>query len=113
MLPADPRSILVDRRYFWDGTGNLSDPFKLRRLLEYASFPDMLKIPWDLVVREIGHVDLERLRTSEDRKRFLVYLLPHVATSESWLEAIRRMIAAHRPSGISMTASASRPVSSR
>lgn len=97
MPPASATSILIDRRYFWDGTENLSDPFKLRRLLEYASFPDMLTIPWELVVREIGNVDLERLRTSENRRRFLAYLLPHVPTSGSWLEAIRRMIAApHR-----------------
>ncbi|HOW52391.1 MAG TPA: hypothetical protein PLV42_10155 [bacterium] len=84
--------ILTDRRYFWDGTGNLSDRFKLQRLLEYASFPDMLKIPWDLVVREIENIPVDKLRTSDNRKRFLRYLFPHIATSSSWIEAIRRMM---------------------
>lgn len=97
MPHANAKSILVDRRYFWDGAGNLSDSFKLRRLLEYASFPDMLTIPWELVVREISNIDIEKLRTSENRRRFLAHLLPYVATSESWLEATRRMIAAGRP----------------
>lgn len=97
MPRANAKSILRDRRYFWDGTDNLSEQFKLRRLLEYASFPDMLTIPWELVVGEIGNIDIERLRTSENRRRFLAYLAPHVPTSVSWLEAIRRMIAAHHP----------------
>lgn len=96
MPPEDDRSVLNDPRYFWDGTANLSDRFKLRRLLEYASFPDMLTIPWDLFVREIGEIRIERLRTNEARRRFLAHLLPNVSGSRSWTEAIHRMIAADR-----------------
>ncbi|MCP4158019.1 MAG: hypothetical protein GY757_60485, partial [bacterium] len=48
-------------RYFWDNTQGASDAFKLKRLFEYASFPDLLKIPFDYVKTHFQGVDLNRL----------------------------------------------------
>jgi len=43
-------------KYFWDHTRNASDIFKLKRLLEYASFPDLLKIPFEILKSNIHHI---------------------------------------------------------
>jgi hypothetical protein len=55
-------------RYFWDclppagasafASQYISAAFKLKRLFEYASFPDLLKIPFDYVKTHIHQIDL-------------------------------------------------------
>lgn len=76
-------------RYFWDQTIDSSIRFKIERLLEYASFPDLLKIPFELLKKEIGHIDLERLRTGEKRISFLKRLKDSVSSVDTWDEAIK------------------------
>ena len=58
-------------KYFWDQTLNASTHFKTKRLLEYASFPDLLKVPFEQIRKEIPLMDLEKLRTGEKRIAFL------------------------------------------
>ena len=75
-------------KYFWDQTLNSSIQFKTRRLLEYTSFPDLIKVPFGQVKAEIFHIDLERLRTGEKRKAFLKKIRDCASYAETWDEAI-------------------------
>ncbi|HNZ54342.1 MAG TPA: hypothetical protein PKN76_09410 [bacterium] len=73
--------LTIDKRlekYFWDGTDNISDTYFVKRMLEYGAFPDMLKIPFSVFIKEIRNINISKLRTSEKRKRFLELLLPHL-----------------------------------
>ena len=83
----------VQNKYFWDGSENLSTRFKLRRMIEYASFPDMINFPFEEFKEGIEKIDLEKLRTSENRKRFIIMAKPHIAGSQSWEEIVEKMIA--------------------
>ena len=75
-------------KYFWDQTLNSSIQFKTRRLLEYTSFPDLLKVPFGQVKEEICHMDFERLRTGEKRKAFLKKIRDCANSVETWDEAL-------------------------
>jgi hypothetical protein len=85
-------------RYFWDchppggasafASQYISAAFKLKRLFEYASFPDLIKIPFDYVKTHIHQVDLTTLRTSRTRIAFLIKLQEVLPQSETWDEAI-------------------------
>lgn len=80
------------RKYFWDGEGNISPDFALRRILEYAAFPDLLKLPQDMV-RRIADLDPDRLRTSAKRIALLKALRPHLAEAVSFEDAVMRLLA--------------------
>lgn len=75
-------------KYFWDHTRNASDIFKLKRLLEYASFPDLLKIPFEILKSNIHHIDVETLRTSETRRRFVKEVQNYFDSSSDWDETL-------------------------
>jgi hypothetical protein len=75
-------------KYFWDHTENASDAFKLRRLLEYASFPDLLKIPFDFVKLNLDSIETARLRTSEVRIRFVDRIRGVIEDYENWDEIV-------------------------
>lgn len=75
-------------RYFWDHTEAASDRFRLTRLLEYASFEDLMKVPFDLVRGSLAEVEPARLRTTEKRRRFVLLIAPFVDQASSWREAI-------------------------
>jgi hypothetical protein len=76
-------------KYFWDHTWNASsDTFKLRRLFEYASFPDLIKIPFDFVKSNIHRLDLEKLRAAQTRRRFVREIQNYIDESNSWDETI-------------------------
>lgn len=78
-------------RYFWDHTQNASDIFKLKRLFEYASFPDLLKIPFEFVKANISQLDPETLRTSQPRRRFVREIRSYIQGSSTWDEVIFRI----------------------
>jgi hypothetical protein len=75
-------------KYFWDHTRNASDLFKLKRLLEYASFPDLLKIPFEIIKSNIHLIDVETLRTSGTRRRFVKELQNYIHSSSDWDETL-------------------------
>ena len=79
-------------KYFWDGQSNISDSFILRRIIEYASFPDLLLYPFDLFKNHISLIHIEGLRTCEKRKEFIKLLLPYIEHSETWDEAVMKML---------------------
>ena len=79
-------------RYFWDGSENLSTSFKVQRMIEYASFPDMINFPFNLFQEGIEKINLEKLRTAEKRKKFIIMAKPYIAGSQSWEEIVEKMI---------------------
>ncbi len=79
------------KKYFWDGTENLSEGFKLRRIIEYASFPDLIRYPPDKLKIYLDSIDVDSLRTSDKRKRFIRLISPYIAESETWEEIIFKM----------------------
>ncbi len=79
-------------KYFWDGLENWSPEYELKRILEYASFPDMLKYPFEEVKENLHKLKLEKLWTSGERKELIIKLAPFVKDSNSWEEAIWAMI---------------------
>lgn len=79
-------------KYFWDGKNNLSEPFILKRVLEYAHFPDLLRSSYDLLKEHIDKIDLDKLRTSPKRILFIKMILPHIKTSTDWEEAIDKAL---------------------
>ncbi len=80
----------LENKYFWDHTGNAGEVFKLRRLFEYASFPDLIKIPFDRVKSNINAIDLSKLRTTEKRIKFLMLIQKSAPFCNTWEEAIFR-----------------------
>jgi hypothetical protein len=83
----------AQNNYFWDGSENLSTSFKVKRMIEYGSFPDMINFPFKEFQEGIKSIDLEKLRTSEKRKRFIIMAKPYIADSQNWDEIIEKMIA--------------------
>ena len=81
------------KKYFWDGSiDSFSPRFRLCRVIEYASFPDLLKYPFKEVKNLIDQIPIERLRIGENRKKFLIYIKPYLQRSDSWDEAIKRYV---------------------
>lgn len=80
-------------KYFWDGASDsFSEEFQLKRLIEYASFPDLLKTPFDLVLRNIDKIDLSKLKTNKSRIELLSLLKYYITRSDSWDEAIKEYV---------------------
>lgn len=79
------------KKYFWDHTENASDAFKFKRLVEYASFPDLITVPFDFVKHNIDTVNIERLRTSEVRKEFVGRVKSIIHQCNSWHDAVYRI----------------------
>ena len=81
------------KKYFWDGNEDSFSPqFRLSRVIEYASFPDLLRYPFEEVKIVINHISIEHLHIGESRKKFLFYIKPYVQMSDSWDEAISRYV---------------------
>ena len=80
------------KKYFWDGTENISDNFILKRIIEYSSFPDMIKLDYDILFKNIADINLDRLRTDVKRILFIKAILPYIPESNSWEECIEKML---------------------
>ena len=76
----------IHKKYFWDHSENASPPYKLRRIIEYASFPDLVKYPYEEVKENLPLLDISKLRTAEDRKKLMAHLQPLAAKADSWDE---------------------------
>ena len=79
-------------KYFWDGKQNISGEYKLKRILEYASFPDLIAYPVRELKKYLHAIDIDKLRTSQKRKTFIKLIMPFVSQSQSWDDIINRMI---------------------
>jgi hypothetical protein len=71
------------KNYFWDGDSNISEEFKLQRIIEYASFPDLISYPFVDLKTYLPLIKINRLRTSEKRKQFIELILPYLSESQS------------------------------
>lgn len=77
-------------KYFWDSSSeSFSEEFQLRRIIEYASFPDLIQTPFDLVRRNINKIDFSMLRTNKSRIELINVLKHYLVKSNSWEEAIK------------------------
>ena len=79
-------------KYFWDGDSNLSDKFKLRRILEYASFPDLIAYSFEEMKKILPDMNIDQMRTSEKRKGFLKIITPFLADANNWDELFDNLI---------------------
>ena len=80
-------------RYFWDSPPEtFSDEFKLQRIIEYASFPDLIKYPFEDLKKNITKINTDTLRTSFSRKEFIRLLKPYILSNNNWNEAIKKYV---------------------
>ena len=79
-------------KYFWDGAENISGEYKLKRILEYASFPDLITYPIDKLKKFLPLINIETLRTSPKRKKVVKLILPLLAEAQNWDELIDRLV---------------------
>ncbi|MCU0643104.1 MAG: hypothetical protein MUC94_02485 [bacterium] len=79
-------------KYFWDGDKNLSNKFMLIRILEYASFPDLIAYPFEELKKLLPTANIDRIRTSEKRKGFLKLITPFLADATNWDELFNQLI---------------------
>ena len=79
-------------KYFWDGKQNISGEYRLKRILEYASFPDLIAYPVRELKKYLYAINIDELRTSQKRKTFIKLIMPFVSQSQSWDDIINRMI---------------------
>lgn len=84
-------------KYFWDGEAILSGAYKLRRMFEYASFPDLIHYPVEEIKKYLSHIDIDSLRTSEKRRRFIKLIVPFLPEVQSWDDIVNRLL--HEPGG--------------
>ncbi len=81
------------KMYFWDGRDITDNQFIVNRIFEYARFDDLIHYPFTEVQANIDKIPLEKLRTGEKRKQFLIQIKPYIHESNSWEEAIWKMVA--------------------
>ena len=79
-------------KYFWDGDINLSEEYKLKRILEYASFPDLITYPVEDLKKYLPTINIDGLRTTEKRKKFIKLIMPFLSDSQTWDDIINRLI---------------------
>ncbi|MBI4648771.1 MAG: hypothetical protein HY738_19830 [Bacteroidia bacterium] len=79
-------------KYFWDSKDGWSDCYILPRIIESASFPDLISYPFDEVKKYIDKIPLHKLWTGEKRKHFMIVLKPYIHISTSWEEAIQKLM---------------------
>jgi len=80
-------------KYFWDGGADCcSGAYKLRRIIEYASFPDLIEYPFTEVKQYLSQIDLQSLRTSQSRVEFMQLVLEKENQVDGWDEIMNNAI---------------------
>jgi len=79
-------------KYFWDGEQNMSGEFKLKRILEYASFPDLIHFPISEMKEYLPTLDIDKLRTGQKRKDFIKLIKPYVDRFQNWDEIFEEIL---------------------
>lgn len=52
----------------------------------------MINFPFEEFQKGIEQINLDKLRTSEKRKRFIIMAKPYISTSNNWQEIVEKMI---------------------
>ena len=82
------------KKYFWDGSKeSFSKEYQLNRIIEYASFPDLIKYPFNEMKKNINKVNINSLRTGSSRVKLIQILKPYILKSRSWEEAMKKYLA--------------------
>lgn len=80
-------------KYFWDAESDAFSPeYRLVRLFEYASFYDLLKIPYSELCTGLKKIKLDHYRIPEARQLLLERIKPYLSTSRSMAEAIKQYV---------------------
>ncbi len=79
-------------KYFWDGEQEISEAFRLRWILEYTSFPDLIAFPFASLKNNLSDLDIEWLRTSEKRKTFIRLIAPLLDRANSRGELFEQLL---------------------
>jgi hypothetical protein len=79
-------------KYFWDGEENVSGTYRLKRILEYASFPDLIAYPFGELKKYLQNIPIDKLRTSQKRKDFIKLIMPFVSQAENWDDVFKKII---------------------
>ncbi len=83
----------LKNRLFWDSPSEtFSREAKVRRVFEYGSFADIINYPFNEMQYSINKIQINLLRTSEARKKMLMYLKPYLQNSDSWGAALTAYI---------------------
>ncbi len=82
----------IPDKYLWDGKENLSDDFLIRRMIEYASFPELINVPAGLVYKFLSKNGFKRLHCDETRKKYLELIMPYIKDTDDWKTATLNMI---------------------
>ena len=80
------------KKYFWDGMDNAPAHIVIRRILEYADFPDILHIAFSDFKANIHKIGITNMRTDKRRIEWLQKIMPYTRNSNSWDEAIQKML---------------------
>jgi len=82
------------KKYFWDSSKeSFSKEYQLNRIIEYASFPDLIKYPFDEMKKNINKVNINSLRTGYSRVKLIQMLKPYILKSRSWEEVMNKYLA--------------------
>ena len=81
-------------KYLCDGKDHISEEYGLKRILEYASFPDLITYPVEDLKKVLPAINMDGLRTSRKRKTSVKLILPFVPDAQSWEDIINRLIKA-------------------
>lgn len=80
-------------KYFWDGgAASCSEVFRLRRIIEYASFPDLIHYPYPLFSQYVQTLELDKLRTSTPRRELVKLLAQKAGNATNWEEAFNLIV---------------------
>ncbi len=92
-------------KYFWSGyrgdhrnkdISDFADFYKLQRILEYASVPDLIQYPFSEFKKHISEIRIDKMWTDNMRKNFIKALLPFLPESNSWDELLEKFIASQK-----------------
>jgi len=92
----------IYHKYFWDVSplypqkekdiNRLSPAYKLKRIIEYASFPNFIQYPFSEFKDHIDEIDIDKFWQQGKREKLIRELLPYVKDSDSWEELFKKYI---------------------
>ncbi|NIA30814.1 MAG: hypothetical protein GWP06_12990 [Actinobacteria bacterium] len=68
----------------------------MRRILEYASFPDLIHYPLNELKMYLPELNIDTLRTSKKRIAFIKLINPLLSESESWDDVLTKFVSPKR-----------------
>ena len=93
----------IYHKYFWDVSplypqkekdiNRLPPAYKLKRIIEYASFPNLIQYPFSEFKDHIDEIDIDKFwPRGSKREKLIRELLPYLKGSDSWEELFKKYI---------------------